>query len=151
MKLFEVVEDFLMGASEGEFLELSGCEPATGDVVGWSCESSPPGFQCDSVAGDGVLDGAEWFCGNNAKVSPLAGRVSPLRAIPDYLSCGAHRVTSPTAVRAHFRVREFPQVCIDDAGWALVDEESAVVLDDESDEAARGGGCAFAEIGDSVP
>ena len=106
-----------------------------------------PGFEGDAVAGDGVFDGAEWFCGGEMEVCLLGGRVSPLRAGLGFASSGAHGVTRPTIVCFSFDVREFPKVAVDNAGGALVDEEFAVSLDDESDKATFSGSFAFAEIG----
>ena len=51
-------------------------------------------------------------------------------------------------LRSGFDIREFPEVCVDDFIRALADEEFAIALDDEGDEAAFGGSRAFGEIGE---
>ena len=51
----------LMGASEGEFVKLRKVEPTSNwreaEIRGFGTV----GFKRDAVAGDGVLDDAEWF------------------------------------------------------------------------------------------
>ena len=41
-------------------------------------------------------------------------------------------------------------MCVDDSGGSLANEELAVALDDEGNEAAFGRGCTFAEVGQLV-
>lgn len=58
-------QDFFVSAGEGELVEFSERQPATGNLRGWNNQSCGPGCQCDAVAGDGVFDDAEWFrCGD---------------------------------------------------------------------------------------
>jgi len=99
---FEVAEDFLVGAGEGELVELGERSPIALErrpparrVSDGTFDSSrvgdrrsvgrrefcAPGFQRNAVAGDGVFDGAERLGGDEAEVRRLVGRVSPLRAV----------------------------------------------------------------------
>ncbi len=52
--------------------------------------------------------------------------------------------------RSDFGIRKFPEVRVDDVSGTLADEEFTVAFDDEGDEAAFGGGFAFAEVGELV-
>lgn len=126
-------QDFFMRAGEGEVVELLGGQPATGNLGGWRDKLSAPGFECDAVTGDGMFDGAEWFHGGNAESQLFRSGV--LRVV---------------GARLSFGVREFPEVRVDDSGRALPDEEFTVALDNEGEEAAFGGGFAFAKVGELV-
>ena len=46
-----------------------------------------------------------------------------------------------------FDVRKFPQMSVHDPGGPLADQETAFSLDHKGNELSRGGGGAFAEIG----
>lgn len=50
-------------------------------------------------------------------------------------------------VGVYFEVGEFPEVCIDDTGGALGDEEAVLMFDNEGEEFSLGCGSAFAEVG----
>ena len=146
-----------MGAGEGELVELFEGQPPAGDFSGRVAKFCAPGLECDSVAGDGMFDGAEGFGGSGAE-DGVSGRFGARHSGPQrfrrFLGSGileARLIADPLrpeVPRAGFEVRKFPEVCVHDAVGSLADEESACALNNEGEEVAIGGSGAFAEVGE---
>lgn len=87
-------------------------------------------LECDAVAGDGVLDGANFF---------ERDRFAIEHAGEDFCRIG---------LSVCFNVWKFPKVRIDDIARALADEESAAMFGDKGHEMSGRRGRAFGEIGE---
>ena len=111
-----------MGAGESEFVKLRAFEPVAvrfGVVVR---EFRAVSFQRDSVARDGVPDGAE-------------RRVAGWLEVRVRLCSKALRFA---VSRLNFNIWKLPEMGIHQAFRSLADMKSAVAFDDEGDEVASG-------------
>ncbi len=129
----KLLADLAVGAGEGEVVEFFQRIPFAefGGEIGAGFYFGAEGFEGDAVAGDGMFDGAEGFGADE-------------EFAPGFLG-GVERVFGR---QFHFEIGEFPETGVHDASRALVDEDFVFALDDVGEEAALGGGGAFAEIGE---
>ena len=123
-------------------------------------EMNTKGFQRDAVTGDGMFHRAKRLescrfnaetvgCVDNFQTGLLnrsSRRQSALTIFAEMMSGLIQLCGTATWTWMDFRIREFPQVRVDDPVGPLPDQETSVSLNHKGNEMSRRGGCPFAKV-----
>ena len=130
-----------MCASESQRVELFTSEPDSvefGTLPHWLVRPSElcaKRIKCDSVAGDGVFDGAERR-GVFREAKRCECLESRLQAVGAANICGPPEGDTPNGGGVNLDIREFPKVGVHNSGGPLSYEEFAVAFHDKGNEVA---------------
>src|ERR1043166_823450 len=119
-RLLESFQNSFVGTGEWEILQLAKAQPLTANPGKRCCTvgNATKAVERDAIAGDRVFNGAERFDSFEVKSES---------SFSDIVNIG---------FSVEFRVWKFPEVRIDDASGALLNEITGISFDDESVESS---------------